>query len=240
MFSSLLRRSGAVVAIAASALVAGTAVAATPHPTSLSIRAASPVIVAGHTDTVFGDLRLATGAALAGKTVTLEARTAAQTAFAAIGTAVSGPHGGVSFKVLPTAVTRYRWTFAGDTADAASTSGTVTIKVTTSTGVPTKLPTSLSIREASPVVSATGTDTISGRLLSGRFPLRDQLVSLLARRVGTTGWVVLRAKRTGLHGGVAFLVAPKHATSYRLAYAGNANFRAVRSGVVLVGMRPAA
>lgn len=246
MISSLLRRTAlvAVVVTAATSLVASgtaaTAVAAGPHTTSLSIRTAHPAVKPGGSDTVVGSLRVGSGQALPGKAVTLEARMAGDTAFLPVGTDVSGPGGGVSLKVTPAETTRYRWTFAGDAADRASHSGVATIRVRVPAHAPTRLPASLSIRAAHPRVTIDGTDTISGRLLSRRFALRNKVVALLTRPDGADHWSYARAKHTGRNGGVAFVVKPSVGTRYRLVFQGTPNFRKARSAVVHVAVRSTA
>ncbi|HEX4190329.1 MAG TPA: hypothetical protein VHZ06_04980, partial [Marmoricola sp.] len=245
MFSSLFRRTAVVVALTAGAtsLVAagtvGTALGAGPHSTSLAIRTAHAAVKPGGTDTVSGNLRVA-GQALPGKTVTLEARLAGDTAFLPIATAVSGPAGGVALKVTPAESTRYRWAFAGDGADNASLSGVATVKVRVPQHQATRLPASLSIRAAHPVVSIAGADAISGRLLSRRTPLRHKMVVLLSRTSSSAPWAFVRVKATGGNGGVAFGVKPVADTQYRLLFQGTVNFRSARSAVVRVAIRATA
>lgn len=242
MFTSLRRRTAlvAVAATAAAGLVSGPAISVGPHTTSLSISTAHAAVAPGGTDTIFGNLRVGGSQPLAGKTVTLEAQLAGDPAFLPVGAAISGAHGGVSLKVTPAETTKYRWVFAGDAADNGSHSGVATVKVRVPSHAPTRLATSLSIRLATPVVSITGKDTVSGRLTSHRKPLRRQLVLLLARPDGATSWTFGGAKRTGDHGGVAFVVKPKVGTHYELIFEGTRNFRKARSAVVHAAARPTA
>ena len=94
-----------------------------------------------------------------------------------------------------------------------------------------RLPTSLSVREVSHPVRHF--DAVGGTLKSRRVALRGKVVYLAGRRAGTDRrFVLLAAGRTGLHGGVAFRVHPAVRTRYVLVFAGSANFRAARSGVV--------
>ncbi|MCW2854693.1 MAG: hypothetical protein JWR52_308 [Marmoricola sp.] len=242
MFSSLLRRTAlvAVAATAAAGLVSGPALSAGPHTTSLSIRTARPAVAPGGTDTILGSLLVGGGQPLAGKTVTLEAQLAGDPTFLPVGTVISGAHGGVALKVTPAETTRYQWVFAGDAADRGSHSGVATVRVQVPLHAPTRLATSLSIRVATPVVGLTGKDTVSGRLISHRVGLRGKLVLLLARADGTTSWTFGGAKRTGPHGGVAFVVRPKVGSHYELVFEGTRNFRKARSAVVHVAIRPTA
>lgn len=242
MFSTLLRRTSlvAVTVLAATALVSGTATSAGPHATSLSIRAGQTVVKPGGTTTIFGNLRVGSGQALPGKTVTLEARLGGDDGFLPIGTAVSGARGGVAIKVTPAETTRYRWVYAGDAATRASRSGVVTVVVRVPAGTPTRLPASLSIRADRPVASPTGTATVSGRLVSRGTPLKNKIVVLLGRPTGSTTWGFVAAKRTGPGGGVAYVVRPKVASSYKLVFQGTDRYRKARSGIVTVGVRSTA
>lgn len=240
MFTSLLRRTStvAVLVVAATALVSGTtATSAGPHATSISIRAANAAVKPGGTTTILGNLRVGTGQALPGKTVTLQARLTGDDGFLPIGTAVSGPKGGLAVKVTPAETTRYRWVYAGDAATRASRSGVVTVAVRVPSGTPTRLPSTLSIRAERPVVSPTGTDTVSGRLLSRTRPLKNQIVVLLVRVDGSTTWSFVAAKRTGTYGRVAFLVRPTVGSNYKLLFQGTPKYRKARSGVVHVAIR---
>jgi hypothetical protein len=221
-------------------LVSGAATSAGPHATSLSIRASHTAVKPGGSTVVSGNLRVGSGQALPGKTVTLEARLAGDTEFLPVGTDVTGPRGGVAIKVAPAESTRYRWVFAGDDADRASHSGVVLVKVRQPTHPPTRLGTSLSIRAARPMVALDGRDTITGRLVSHRKGLRGKIVVLLSRADGASSWSFAAARRTGARGGVAFTVKPAASSRYRLLFQGTAHFRKARSGVVHVATRPVA
>jgi hypothetical protein len=245
MFSSLLRRSSLVaipVLAAASAmfLAPGTATSAGPHTTSISIRAAHPAVKPGGATALNGSLRVGTGAALPGKTVTLESRLPGDTEFLPVATALSGPRGGLSVTVAPAETTRYRWVFAGDSADRGSRSGVATVKVRVPTHAATRLPATLSIRAAHPVVTVAGTDTVTGRLLSRKRPLRNKIVVLVSRATGASSWAFVGARHTARNGGVAFTVKPAAASSYRLLFQGTAAFRKARSAVVHVAIRSTA
>jgi hypothetical protein len=242
MFSSLLRRSAAMAlgVTAVATLTAGVAVSSGPHTTSISIRTVHQTVAPGASDTITGDLRVGGGQALPGKTVTLEAKLAADAAFLPVGSTISGSHGGVSLKVTPAETTRYRWVFAGDPADHASRSGIATVKVQIPTHPATRLPSSLSIRAATPVVNAAGNDAISGRLFSRRTPLRDEIVVLLSHPAGSSTWAFVSAKSTGNAGGVAFAVHPAATAYYKLVFQGTPKFRAARSAVVRITTRATA
>lgn len=240
MFSSLLRRTSvvAVMVMAATTLVSGTAAtSAGPHATSISIRAVKAAIKPGGSTTITGSLRVGTGQALPGKTVTLQARLTGDTEFLPIGTDVSGSNGGLAIQVTPAETTKYRWVFAGDDANRGSRSGVVTVAVRVPANAPTRLPSSLSIRAERPMVSPTGTDTIRGRLVSRGNPLKNKIVVLLVRPDGSSTWGFGAAKRTGQHGGVAFVVRPSVGSHYKLLFQGTPKYRKARSGVVHVAVR---
>ncbi|MCZ4500888.1 MAG: hypothetical protein JWQ74_3443 [Marmoricola sp.] len=245
MFRTLFRRTTlvAVVAVATTSLVSGGVVAATTPATTqastLSIRAASAVKPGG-TATVAGALRARAGKALPGKTVTLQAKLAGDTAFVPVATSTSGTHGGVSATVTPAETTKYRWVFAGDTTTRSSHSGTATVKVRQAAHPATRLATSLSIRVARAQVSVTGTDTVSGRLVAHKKALKGKTVVLLSRAKGATSWAFAGTKRTSAKGSVAFVVRPKVARQFKLVFQGTANFKAARSGVVNVAVRSTA
>ena len=243
MFSSLIRRTStvAVLVLAATALVSGTAAtSAGPHTTSVAIRAANKAVKPGGTTTISGNLRIGSGQALPGKTVALQAKLVGEDEFLPIGTAVTGSRGGVALKVTPAETTRYRWVFAGDAAARASHSGVATVVVRVPQHAATRKPASLSIRSERKVVSPTGTNTISGRLLSRKKPLKSRIVVLLSRPTGATTWGFAAARKTGSNGRVSYVVRPTTATSYKLVLQGTKTYRKARSAVVRVAVRSTA
>lgn len=217
------------IAVGASA---GTAVAATPAHTSLSIRSVSSVIRAGGHDVISGVL-LSNGQAVQGADVTLDAKPAGASSFTPRQHAATGPKGRVAFTVTPEMRTAYKLVFAGTSAYAPSRSGIVTVDVRRDL----RLPTSLSIRAAKSAINPGGKDVISGVLLTRRQPLADRLVVLKSKAVDSTTWRELAAKRTGRHGFVAFTVAPSTRTHYQLVFRGNRSLQPSRSGVVTVNVR---
>lgn len=243
MFSTLLRRTSAVavLVLATTTLVSGTpATSAGPSSTSIAVRAANKAVKPGGTTTISGNLRIGSGKALPGKTVTLQARLVGEKEFLPIASTTSGPRGGVALKVTPAETTKYRWVFAGDAAARASRSGVVTVTVRVPKGTAKRLPSSLSIRAERPVVSVTGTDTITGRLLSRKKPLKDKIVVLLSRPTGSTTWAFVAAKRTGEAGRVSFGIRPTVTAGYKLLFQGTSAYRKARSGVVRVAVRSTA
>ena len=219
----------ATIAVAASA---GTAVAATPAHTSLSIRSVSSVIRAGGHDVISGVL-LSNGHAVQGADVALEARPAGASSFTQRQHAATGDHGRVSFTVTPAARTTYKLVFAGTSAYAPSHSGIVTVSVRPDL----RLPTSLSIRSTKAAINPGGKDLVSGVLLTRGRPLADRLVILKSKAVDATTWEELAAKRTGRHGFVAFTVTPSTRTHYQLVFRGNRYLQPSRSGIVTVNVR---
>ncbi|MET3960480.1 hypothetical protein ABIE44_000414 [Marmoricola sp. OAE513] len=243
MFSSLLRRTATVAALATAAATlvsVGSAVGAGPHTTSIAIRATKAAVAPGGSVAINGSLRIGGGQALPGKTVTLEAKLPGEDAFLPVGTDVSGPQGGLSLTVTPAETTRYRWSFPGDAAANKSRSGVATVKVRVPTHTATRKAASLSIRRATAVVNPAGYDTVSGRLLSKKKPIRHKIVVLLARKAGATEWGFGAAKRTNHNGRVQFTVKPLVKTSYKLVFQGTKKYRKARSAVVHVGVRSTA
>ena len=154
-----------VAAVAAvSTAVVGTVATATPtHATessraaesTLSIRVPHSRIEAGDTTRVLGSLHIRGPLDPAGRTVTLEARSAGATGFTPVGTDVAGPRGGVRLEVAPTVTTRYRWTYAGAEDARPSHSGVARVVIVEDQHGGHRLATSLSIRAAHRVVGPT-------------------------------------------------------------------------------------
>src|SRR3954454_20546437 len=92
------------IAVPADAAVAGS---------SVSIRVPHSRIEAGDSTRVLGHLHVRGGQDSSGRTVTLEARPKGATGFSPVGTAVTGPHGGLSLDVAPSTTTRYQWFYPG-------------------------------------------------------------------------------------------------------------------------------
>lgn len=237
MPSTFLRRAATVTALAGLGPglglgAAGVAAASTPAHTSLSIRSAKAAIDPGSHDTVSGVL-LAAGHPLAGAAVVLRAKPSGATSFHAVATHNSGSRGGVAFVVSPARTTAYQLVFRGDASDTASRSGIVTLRVR-----PDDRPTtSLSIRLSVPAVDPGGAAVVSGVLLGAGHPLGDRRVILQRRPAGDSTWHFARAKDTGPHGFVAFVVRPPVRTQFRLVFLPHPNFRGSRSGVVTLNVR---
>lgn len=241
MFMPLLRRVAVftAVATASTALVAGAAHADGQTRTSLAISVQKHAVTPGGTTSVSGWLQVDKAKSAAGKSVTLEARAAGETAFTPIAVTLTGAKGGLKVAVTPATTTKYRWDFAGDADNRASHSGVVAVKVRVPNGQhPKRLATSLSIRAKTPRVALNGTDVISGLLRSHRVTLAGKVVLLLSKEHGATKWSFEATHRTNRNGHVRFVVRPTDDTRYRLAFLGTANFRQARSGVVRVAARP--
>ncbi len=232
MTISRSRRTTTIAALAVTALGGGALTASavsatgTTH-TSLSIRAQRSHVAAGHSDHIAGNLRAA-GKPAAGETVTLEARPAGSGHFSPAGTATTGAHGRVVFTVAPTATTRYALRFAGDSADHASHSGVVTVRVAAGHHH-RRLGSALTIRVGRHSILLGASDHIAGRLTHRHHGLRGRHVILQSRAPKTKPWTVVANHVTGTHGRVGFTVSPTSTTRYRLVFAGGELLRPSRS-----------
>jgi hypothetical protein len=97
-----------------------------------------------------------------------------------------------------------------------------------------RIATSLSIKEATSAHHPHFA-LIAGRLRTtrGDIPIRHRWVIL--QRQGAAGhWFGVRAERTGLHGGVLFLVHARSPHNFRLLFRGTFHLRRSVSGVVTV------
>ncbi|KQW53507.1 hypothetical protein ASC77_04290 [Nocardioides sp. Root1257] len=232
---------GAVVAaLVTTALgtVGAPSVASTSAPaaTSISIRTLQPSVAPGDSGVVAGNLHV-DGASPAGRPVALEAQATGEQGFTPIGTATAGEQGGVRLTVAPEVTTRYRWHYAGADDARPRISGVAVVKVRAPNGPGRRLPTNLSVRAVRPVVTPGGKDVVRGTLRAGTTRLRGKYVVLLSRTTAQQGWQYRNGERTDRQGLVTFTVRPKVRTTYRLAFAGTANFKPVKSGVVTVGVR---
>ena len=175
-----------------------------------------------------------------GRLVTLEARPDGAAAFAAVGTATAGPHGGLKLEVAPLVTTRYRWFYAGDEDTRASRSGVARIVVgeDPGNGDPDRIKTTLSIRATDRPVDGDGESLVRGKLLArGGIDIPNREILLLARTAGNP-FAVVAMSRTDRDGVARFPVSPTVKTAYRLKFEGTRLLRPSRSGVVRVGVRP--
>lgn len=242
MTSTHTRRAVAVTALAVTAAGSGalagaatSAYAAGRAHTSLSVRAVKTHVTAGAKDTITGDLLAGKGGSNAGKTVLLEAKAKGASAFSQAGSTTTGGHGAVSFGVTPASTTRYQLVFAGDTADAPSRSGVVSVNV--GPAVHHRAHTSLSIRRAKGAINRGGKDIVAGTLRSNGHVARHQRVVLRREVAGVRHFTSVRAQRSGRHGRVAFVVSPGATSRYRLVFRGSRRLAPSHSGVVTVRVR---
>ena len=113
-------------------LTAGTALAATPAPTSLTLKAAKTTVTHNTKTTLTGTLK--SGKKLvAGQSVKLEKRAYGTKKFALVGTKTTGTKGTVSFSVVPGTKKgqkeQYEVVFTGTSKYKASHSAVITITV---------------------------------------------------------------------------------------------------------------
>jgi hypothetical protein len=190
----------------------------------LTIAVAPHSIDAGQSATVSGVLT-DSGAPSPGDTITLLAKkVGSHSKFAAAGTAITGPDGGVSFPVTPATSTRYRLKELATSTTQAAASRVATVTVRSAS--------SLSIRAR----QAPKHESISGDLRGGGRGLRGRPVTLQSRPTGGATWTPVKTHRTGRHGTIRFHVPiPTASTDYRLVFAGGRAFDASSSGVVTAG-----
>jgi hypothetical protein len=212
--------------------------AAAPAATSISIRALDPTIQPGETGTVAGNIDVP-GRFVAGRSVALEAQAAGEDVFTPVGTVSSGVKGGLSLAVHPEVTTRYRWNYAGAPDAQPRYSGVAVVRVRTGEHPGHRVPTTLSIRAMREIVAPGGRAVVRGTLFTAKKGLRGQYVVLLARTATSNGWQFRDGVRTGRDGRAVFTVHPRIQTTFRFAFAGTKNFRPVRSGTVVVQVRPA-
>jgi hypothetical protein len=100
------------------------------------------------------------------------------------------------------------------------------------------LPTRLSIVAAKSTITVGHSDTIGGALASAKGPVVGRTIILDKATAKTDRWVPVEEKLTGKHGGVAFTVAPRVDTIYKLVFKGGPIYKASHSGVVFVTVKP--
>lgn len=125
----VLLTTSAIVAAGTVSLGAGTALAATSYPTSLS-EVAPQAITFGRHAVVSGRLTLqGTSLGLGPELVSLYRRPVGTMAWTFIRSAVTNAHGDVAFSVAPTSAQQYELRHAADGATAASASGVDTVSL---------------------------------------------------------------------------------------------------------------
>ena len=228
----------AAVSTAAVGTITAPAHAAQVAESTLSIRVPHPRIEAGDTTRVRGALHIRGPLDPSGRTVTLEAKPQGATDFTAIGTTVSGPHGGVGLEVAPTVTTRYRWHYAGAEDSRPSKSGIARVVIVADQHQGHKIHTSLSIRAAHRVVQPDGHALVRGRLRTHGIGLRNRVVDLLTRTTADPTWQVIGQDLSDRAGAVQFPLTPTGPAAYRLVFNGTAMFHRSHSGIVRIGVRP--
>jgi Ni,Fe-hydrogenase III small subunit len=131
---TLSARVAAAVAVATLAaggtLAAASVVSAAPKPrldaTRLSISNKAVAHGKHHVDAVTGALS-SDRKGVAGETVALEARTGVKPRWKVVATGATGTGGAITFDVIPTAKTQFKYVFAGDSTYRASHSNVITL-----------------------------------------------------------------------------------------------------------------
>lgn len=208
------------------------------QPTSFSIRAENGTIVAGGSAAIVGALFVPDGS-VAGRPVTLEAKASGEAGFLPVAEAVTGSAGRVRLTVQPVVTTRYRLRYAGADDAAPEVSAVVVVRVRAVVPGGRRAPTSISIRAVKPAVLPGAATSVRGRLRGEpQAGLGRRRVVLLAKSAGAGVWQFHDARRTDRAGQVHFLIRPRTHTQYRFTFAGTSAYRASRSGVADVRMRP--
>lgn len=127
-----------------------------------------------------------------------------------------------------------RWAAIGATVATAGAVLSVTTMAGASTA-PAPKPTSLTIAASRPVITAGGTEVISGTLKTGHIALAGEPISLdtvdARGALHKTGLLGVTAKNTGL---VTFRFVPKASATYELVFAGARGLAASHSGRAVV------
>jgi hypothetical protein len=116
---------------------------------------------------------------------------------------------------------------------AVAATAVLTVAGTASaTTPPPKAPTTLSIVLARNTITVGQKDTVGGTLASKGTPLPGRTIQLDRWLPAVKKWSAFEEKKTGVKGGVAFVVAPVVTTSYRLVFLGGPNYKYTHSGSV--------
>jgi hypothetical protein len=106
------------------------------------------------------------------------------------------------------------------------------------TTTPPKAPTTLSITLAKGVIIDGQKDTVSGTLASSGTPVPGRIIQLDRWRPSTKKWYAFEEKKTGVKGGVAFVVSPENTTTYRLVFLGGPNYKYSHSAAGTIVVKP--
>jgi hypothetical protein len=183
----------------------------TPHPharriaTSLSIRAAHPVVTPNGTDVIAGRLR-ARRVPLRHRLVILVSRTADDDSWAFEGAHRTRRLGDVAFRVAPDEKTAYRLVFLG--SPLLQPSHSAVVRIDTRPGLTIAADPRHILRGESTTISGTADDEGT--------PIAGATVQLLARKAGTHRVRLVDSGTTAADGSIAFTASPPVTTSYRL------------------------
>jgi len=125
---------------------------------------------------------------------------------------------------------------AGTAVAATAVLGAAGIAGATTT--PPKAPTNLSITVAKGVIIDGQKDTIGGILSSTGTPLPGRVIQLDRWSLKAKKWYAFEEKKTGVKGGVAFVVSPEVTTAYRLVFLGGPNYKYTHSAPATITVKP--
>lgn len=194
--------------------------------TTLSAQEAAAVIQPGQADVISGVLLSGT-TPVAKETVRLYRYSTSAHKWYLKGVAVTGSAGQVAFTVTPGSTAYFQLVFDGTSTEGGSHSGVVTVVVT-------KLPTTLSIAEATAAIVNGHQDVISGQLLTGPTPVAAEDVYLYRYSSSAKKWLAVQVAAAGSDGKVAFTVEPHATTDYELVFHGTASLYSADSGTAVV------
>ncbi|GAA3828899.1 hypothetical protein [Nocardioides panacisoli] len=204
-------------------------------PSALGITTTPDTVVAGGSSTVTGYLH-AGSTAVSGRTLTLKSSTDGGVTWTTVAHETTDASGHASHTVTPTVSTFYLWTFDGDATYDPSTS--VIAGVTVST--PGTSPTTLSIASDPASITAGGSATVDGKLVTtGSAAVSGRTVRLDASTDGGTTWTTVRTATTDGSGKVEVTVSPSETTTYQWVFAGDSAYDASHSPAASVTVVPA-
>ncbi len=204
----------------------GATVLVVRESTTLSADEAAAVIQPGQPDVISGVLLSGT-TPVGNETIRLYRYSTSAHKWYLKGAAVTGSAGTVAFTVTPGSTAYFQLVFDGTSTHGPSHSGVVTVVVT-------KLPTTLSIQEATTAIVSGHSDVISGQLLTGPTPVAQQDVSLYRYNSSDKKWLPVQVAATGSDGKVAFTVEPHSTADYELQFHGTATLYSSDSGTAVV------
>jgi len=200
-------------------------------PTSISIRAVKPALLAGRATSIRGRLRGEPQAPLGRRRIVLLAKTAGAGIWQYHQARRTDRAGQVHFLIRPRTHTQYRLTFAGTSAYRSARSGIVDVRmrpVVTIAADSTQLDQGQSTPFSVTVTSEAG-------------PVAGATVELLQREPPGSGalWTVIASTTTKVDGTATVLVGPGATSSYRWRSNAIGDVPAGRSAALRVQVRPA-